>query len=237
LFKKKIGLFIFFLSATIWGFTQNNDFTQTSHLGITGLIFTPSAYMSEWGTVDIGYTHYSPETSFTYEAGQSPERSFFINTAYLPFAEVSFKVTKPYVTPVDSIYGIGDRSISLRFQILKENKNWPALVIGTQDPFTVRAFFNTNYVVLTKKYPIKKLNLVANLGYGFALQETEGDYLQGIFAGVQTNWKNWQLSAEYDTHSFNTGLSYSFKNWLFIKAAFINQQYFSGSISFRFSID
>ena len=193
--------------------------------------------MSQWGMVDIGYTHYSPATSFTYEAGQSPERSFFINTAYLPFAEVSFKVTKPYVTPVDSIYGIGDRSVSLRFQVLKETKNRPAIVIGTQDPFTVRAFFNTNYIVFTKKYALKKMTFVANLGYGFALQKTEGDYLQGIFAGIQTHWKNWQFSAEYDTHTINTGLSYTFKDWLFLKAALINQQYFSGSIHFRFSIE
>jgi len=237
LFLRKTFFFIFFLSVVSIGFAQNNDFATSSHLGTTGLIFTPSAYLSQWGMVDIGYTHYSPATSFTYEAGLSPERSFFINTAYLPFAEVSFKVTKPYVTPVDSIYGIGDRSVSLRFQVLKETKNWPAVVVGTQDPFTVRAFFNTNYVVLTKKYPIKKLTVVPNLGYGFALSETEGDYLRGVFAGVQTSWKNWQLSAEYDTHTINTGLSYSLKNWLFLKAALINQQYFSGSIHFRFSIE
>lgn len=233
---RKIIFFVLLLSIANFGFTQNNDFATSSHLGTTGLIFTPSAYFSQWGNVDIGYTHYSPETSFTYEAGQSPERSFFINTAYLPFAEVSFKVTKPYETPVDSIYGIGDRSISLRFQLLKEKKNRPALVVGTQDPFTVRAFFNTNYAVLTKKYALKRWTLVANLGYGFALQETEGDYLQGVFTGIQAHWKNWQLTAEYDTHTINTGVSYSLKNCLFLKAALINQQYFSGNISFRFSI-
>jgi len=237
LFLRKIVFSILFLSISQLCFTQQNDFAISSHLGTTGLIFTPSAYLSQWGAVDIGYTHYSSATSFTYEAGRSPERSFFINTAYLPFAEVSFKVTKPYVTPVDSIYGIGDRSVSLRFQVLKETKNRPAIVIGTQDPFTVRAFFNTNYMVLTKKYQLKQITVVANLGYGFALEETEGSYLQGVFTGVQTFWKNWQLSAEYDTDTFNTGLSYSFKNRLFLKAGLIDQQYFSGSIHFRFSIE
>ena len=123
-----------------------------SFFGNPGLIHTPSAYLSGWQNLKIGMTHYPAATSFTFEGGESTERSFWAHLGFLPFGEVSLKLTRPYNSG-DKNYGVGDRSISFRFQVLKEKKNRPALLIGVQDPFAIQSFFNTNYICLLYTSP------------------------------------------------------------------------------------
>lgn len=214
-----------------------NNYATPSHLGITGLIFTPSAYMPEWGMLDFGFSHFPKDASFTFEAGQLPERTFLSSMTFLPFLELSLRLTRPYSNEYNDGYGIGDRSISIRAQVLKERKKLPAIVLGIQDPFAVQSFFNTNYLVFTKKYSLKKIDIVANLGYGHSFEEDRrGDYLQGAFGGVQVYWKEVNFLAEYDTKQLNIGAGYQFKKMLFLKTALVNGRYFTGSINLRFFI-
>lgn len=216
--------------------TENN-YATPSHLGMTGLVFTPSAYMPEWGMLDFGFTHFPKEAALTFEAGRSPERTILSSFTFLPFLELSLRTTKPYANVKNEHYGIGDRSISIRVQLFKERKKLPAIVLGIQDPFAIQSFFNTNYLVFTKKYALKKIEIVANLGYGISFEEeTKGDYLQGAFGGLQMYWKKINLLAEYDTKHLNIGAGYQFRKMLFLKAALVNGRYFSGSVNLRFFI-
>ena len=206
-----------------------------SFFGNPGLIHTPSAYLSNWGDLNVGMTHYPAATSFTFESGESAERSFWAHLGFLPFGEVSLKLTKPYNSR-DKNYGIGDRSISFRLQVLKEKENRPAILIGVQDPFALQAFFNTNYIVLSKKRQIKQLELNVNLGYGFKIEETRGHILQGIFGGFQAKWRQIRFLTEYDAERINLGLGYQYKDWVRTNLGLIEGKYLSATLALSFSL-
>lgn len=212
---------------------------QPSQLGFTGLIYTPSAYVTPWKTIDVGFTHFSQEISRTYEAGISNERAFITSIAFFPFMEVSLKLTRPYSNerkvPLRGrrFFGIGDRSVSARFRILKETKNRPALVFGIQDPFfSASAFFNTTYAVASKTLTRGQWNLTANAGWGYS---DDQEFLHGAFGGLNVNWKMINLMVEYDTEGLNTGLSLNYKKLFFLQIASINGKGFAGNASVRLS--
>ncbi len=212
------------------------NYSAPSQLGMTGLIYTPSAYLPKWGMLDFGFTHYHKNAAFTKGANEYSERSFLTNVTFLPFMELSLKLTKPYTTPVDDNYGLGDRSISIRAQLIKERTHLPAILIGIQDILSSNSYFKTNYIVFTKKVNVKQFVMVTSLGYGHSPEEALGDYLQGTFGGVQVYWKTVNFLAEYDTKQLNVGLGYQFRKRLFLKTALVNGRYFSGSINLRFFI-
>lgn len=199
--------------------------------------------------MDIGFTHFSKATSFTYQAGIKSERAFLANVTFIPRVAFSVKLTRPYANLRPDVlpgsgeplyWGMGDRSYGIRVQLLKEKKYQPALVIGTQDPISISnsTYFNTNYLVLSKTLKKETITFTGNLGYGQSIEETRGDYLQGIFGGVSATWKQtFTGMIEYDTQHFNLGLGYQLNNQLFLNVAFINVQHFSGNISYRFSLN
>lgn len=223
---------------------QSNSYAP-AQLGFTGVIYTPSAFINSWKTVDLGFTHFSKETSFTYRSGEISERAFLATMAFLPFAELSIKLTRPYsnirpdfLTGTSSIrnWGIGDRSYSVRLQVLKETEKRPAVLVGVQDPIGSSDFFTTNYIVVSKTKDWKAFHISANAGFGWA-KESSRDYLQGVFGGIQARWKQLSLMTEYDTQQINLGVGYQYNNRLFLNLAMIDAKYFSGNISFRFSLN
>ena len=231
----------------LYGQEQQNPFIAPSQLGATGLIHIPSAYIPTWATFDIGFTHYSSKASLTYEAGEAPERVLIGSVAFLPRAELSFKLTRPYSNLVkdstkwETYYGIGDRSISLRVQLVKERTQLPAIVIGIQDPFSASSFFSTNYIVLSKKYQLGKIPILANIGYGTSFEALEirlakSEFLRGLFGGVQVHWKAFDGKIEYDTQRLNIGIGYRLKDILFFNVALIEGRYFTGNVNFRFRL-
>ncbi len=219
--------------------SQSNDLVSASNnisfLGYSGLVYTPSAYTAKWGALHTSYTHYDKNAAFTFEAGESNERSFVTNIGFLPFAEFSIRLTKPYNSS-DKNYGIGDRSITGRIQILKERKYRPAILIGTNDFAAVSSFFNATYFVASKSAIIKGIHLNGNLGYGFKFNDARRDYLQGVFGGAQMSYKTINLMAEYDAERWNIGLGYQYKQFLFLKTALIDLQYVSFNIGLQFQL-
>lgn len=229
------GLLLFFSSNAQNSSFQSSQAVSNSFWGNPGLIYTPSAYLSNWGDVNVGVTHYPAATSFTFERGESPERSYWVHLGFLPFGEVSLKLTKPYNSS-DKNYGIGDRSISFRLQLLKEKKNRPAILIGVKDPFSASSYFNTNYIVLSKKYQINQFQINANLGYGIKIEEANAHILQGLFGGMQAKWQQLRVMVEYDANRINFGTGYQYKNWLSANISLIDMRYFSASLAVKFSL-
>jgi len=163
--------------------------------------------------------------------------------AFLPFAELSINLTRPYSnirpgflagTDAHRNWGIGDRSYALRLRVLEETEKLPAVLIGVQDLIGT-GFFRTNYIVLSKSKRWQDVYFSANAGYGRA-KNSRRDYLQGIFGGIQTTWKQLNTTVEYDTQQVNLGVGYNFKNRIFLNLALIEAKYFSGNISFRFHL-
>ena len=215
--------------------TLSTNTNNISLLGYSGLLYTPSAYIAEWGEIYAGLTHYDKEVAFTFDAGKRNERSFVTNIGFLPFAEFSLRLTKPYNSKGEH-YGIGDRSISGRVRLMKEKQHLPAVVIGVNDLGTESSFFNTSYVVLSKRIPYKTLFINGNLGYGFKLNEARRHYLQEFFGGVQVTWKSIDLITEYDTDQWNMGLGYTYKRFFYAKVALISMQHLSFNVGFQFNI-
>jgi len=245
---KKLFLLLLLHSLMLKVIAQENENYKSSpsQFGFTGMIYTPTAYIPEWKTIDIGFTHFTKETSFTYLGGIKEERAFNVNLVFLPRVELSVKLTRPYSklrpdfqpgTGGQRNWGIGDRSYSLRIQVFQETEKLPAIVLGIQDPFANLAFFNTNYIVASKSFKFNELRLIATGGYGKSWEDTRGDYLQGLFGGLQVNWKNINGMVEYDTEFINIGMGYQFRNLLFLNVALIDAKHFSGNISFRYSLN
>ena len=218
-----------------------------STLGYSGFINTPSAYTVNWSSLNFGFSHFSKEITNTHEEGITDGRAFWTTIGFLPRAELTLRITRPYNAKHKN-YGIGDRSVAVRFQVLKEKKYVPALLIGMHDPFSAKAFFNANYAVLTKSYQHKSILLTGNLGYGFKLEETIGQvigvsgketvrhHLIGVFGALQINWEQLKLTAEYDAEYFNIGAKYQFKKWLSLNTSLVDTKYISGSINLRFKL-
>lgn len=243
-----ILIFSFFIfSIAVKGQDEISPLISPAQLGFSGLIYTPSAYMKPWKTVDIGFTHFSKATSFTYLAGIKSERAFIANMVFLPRIAFSVKLTRPYsnLRPDYQLgsgqarnWGIGDRSFSIRAQVLKEKKWQPALVIGIQDPSANLAYFNTNYAVVSKSLTVKNFLFSANLGYGFSenSNRNRGDYLRGVFGGLTTTWQQLTGMIEYDTQQLNIGINYALNNRFFFNIGLVDVKHFSGNLSFRFSL-
>lgn len=220
---------------------QNQTTVMPGQLGYAGLVYTPSANMAPWKTADIGFTHFSRTISKTYNAGETSERSFLGSIVFLPFLEVSLKLTRPYQNETDQLRngkryrGIGDRSISLRVQVLKETARRPALAIGIQDPFPTNSdFFNTQYAVISKSFRRNGLTLASNLGFGYTSDDEA--FLKGIFGGFNLSWKYLNLMAEYDTQYFNAGIGLHFKEIVFLQIAMIDGRGYSGNLNVRFQL-
>lgn len=220
---------------------ENKQSSQLSNLGYSGLIFTPSAYTVPWGEIAVGLSHFHEETAFTYDLGLTPdiglrkERTLFLNIGFLPFAEFTVRLTKPYDS-TDKNYGIGDRSISGRVQLIKEQRHLPAILIGANDLSSESSYFNTNYVVFSKSLSHKNLLLQGNIGYGFKFIDSKKHYLQGVFTGAKAYWKQIYLLCEYDAENINWGMGYNLKNHLSVQASFIKGRYLNGSINVHFNI-
>ena len=207
--------------------------------GFSGLIFTPTAYTSNWGDVHLGWSHFHKSVALNYGGfgkGLENERSHWAHIGFLPFAELSVKLTKPY-NKTSTDFGLGDRSISFRLQLLKETAKRPAILIGVVDPFIQVPIFEARYIVLTKSFLFRDIRVISNLGYGLKVNKnSRNNDLQGLFGGFQLNWRQVKLSVEHDASHINIGTGYAFKNWLFFNAAFVDLKHFSGSIHARFSI-
>ena len=230
---------LFFLLNTSFLVGQNQLTTTSSidlsTLGYSGFINTPSAYTVNWSSLSFGFSHFNKEITNTHEEGITDGRAFWSTIGFLPRAELTLRITRPYNAKHKN-YGIGDRSVAVRFQVLKEKKYLPALVIGIHDPLSVKAFFNTNYVVLTKSYQYNSVLLIGNVGYGFKVEETVGHHLLGIFGALQVNWKQLKVMAEYDADYFNIGAKYQFKQWMALSAALVGTKYLSASVNLRFKL-
>ncbi len=240
LFKYAVYILVFFipLNKVLSQELISNPSGQSLY-GFSGLIFTPTAYTSNWGDVHLGWSHFDKSVALNYGGfgkGLENERSHWAHIGFLPFAELSVKLTKPY-DKASTDFGLGDRSISFRLQLLKETAKRPAILIGVVDPFIQVPIFEARYIVVTKSFFFRDIRVISNLGYGLKVNKnSRNNDLQGLFGGFQLNWRQVKLNIEHDASHINVGTGYAFRNWLFFNAAFVDLKHFSGSVHARFSI-
>jgi|GEM_PF-391705 len=222
--------------------------------GLSGGYSIPTADFHKDKTMFFGYSFlnnkyydkYVPSKDYSYSAG-------FFTLTFLPFAEVSVRVTYPngYNAEHEDII-IGDRMISGRLLPLKESKYLPAVVIGLQGFYKTTggdgllntsgegaSYFNSSYLVLTKHFHPKKVigSIGISGGYGSDIIAANTHQFIGLFGGINISPKNMEyleLMMEYDADKWNAGMRLTILKHIVLLAGLEGLDAFSFGINYRF---
>ncbi len=134
-----VFLLIFLIPASVFS-SSDRPFNNSSNWGGTGLMEIPNARILEDGVVRIGGTYASPYRWLTGGMG------------ILPGLEFSGRLTAitniPALTPE---YGSNkDKAFDLKYQILAETKQMPAIAVGIND-FWGTGLFPSEYIVMSRQ--------------------------------------------------------------------------------------
>ncbi len=217
-----------------------------SSMGVSGLLNSPSAVMSNDGTVKIGGNFLN--TNMTPETWDYNTFNFYLNITFLPFLEVSITNT------AFDLYNEGkftnvDRAVCLKFRILKEGKYWPSVVIGSNDVLTSATsnlfdpgagnkYFGTHYLALSKHIDISGNKIGVHAAYNM-LSSTKQTINFPLSTGVSFSpnfYKGLNLIAEYDTRNFNLGGNILIFKYLYLQLFVQDLKYLSFGAQAQFSI-
>lgn len=182
-------------------------------MGTTGMLNTPTAEMQETGTFMMGGNYLPKEMNpFGYNSG-----NYFVNITFFSFLELNYRCTllkSDYMTPKTK-FRQQDRSMSVRLRPLKEGKYWPAIVVGSNDPFKDKGYnyFASVYGVATKSFCRGGHSVVVSGGYFHPLGKKKYVLQDGIFGGLRFSpafCREASVMAEYDSDGFNFGIAARF---------------------------
>jgi len=189
--------------------------TQVGLGGFNAVMTVPTARLVQDGYAAIG-AGYIPRPYALYEGPDHNNLAYFAAIGFLPFLELNIRATLSIDTDYPSI---GDRMISVRAQLFKETRRWPALAIGLHDIAGLidRAegpnnYFTALYMAATKTKNLSpQINLEATLGYGVDWIKAPSHEFDDLFGGVSVGFDQVLfIKAEHDTRRFNLGLG---MNW------------------------
>ncbi|WP_418696908.1 YjbH domain-containing protein [Bacteroides sp.] len=236
------------------------------YTGVTGLIHTPSAEMNEEGTARIGTHFLSEEFSpkpFNYNTG-----SYYLSLTPFPWVEIAYTCTLQKGSRRDADgnaekktgYYYQDRYFSLKLRPLKEGKYWPAIAIGTNDPYSTSKttskvkvpvdtgkgyngdgksqYFCNYYIAATKHFLLKENEIGVHVAY----RKWKRDYCSkwnGLVGGVTLRpcfYKPLRVIAEYTGDDINIGADCLLWKHLLLQASLQNGKDFSGGICFQINL-
>lgn len=219
---------------------------QTNISGKPGLIYIPSAQLTQDGAFQFGY-HFNPiRYGFRYNRRNS-EGIYFANLTLLPRLEINVNLLRVNNELKRGQKGIGDRQLDIKYLLLKETPKRPSVAIVLSAPFGIDNSLSTNAVVASKTFRLgARLHADVTAGFGSPvyIQRDESEksnydifenleivkkkklayrYLSGPFGGFNLRLDNKVgLMAEWDSQHFNAGLYTTlFKRWT-IQAGILN---------------
>lgn len=204
-------------------------------MGTSGMLNTPSAVMNETGTFMIG-GNYLPEdmVPFGYNTG-----NYFAGITLFSFLELNYRGTllkTTYMTDKPK-FNQQDRSMSVKLRVLKEGRFFPALAIGTHDPFADLGnnYYQGYYGVLTKSFGLGGCLLEVSAGYmGYTGEKNKLN--DGVFGGVTFRpafYRDLSFIAEYDTRVVNMGVAARLWKHLSVHAYISDFKCFSGGLRYE----
>ena len=231
-----IIIFTFICSCHLYAQAKNTV------LGYTGIIVTPTAQISRDGELSASIGRIPK----LYANGYAPyDRTAFVaSMGFMPFLEASFG----FVRPDNFQGGVGDRTITVRIQVLSDKANLPAIAFGFHDFFAIENLdlepesaqhFAAMYAVATKKIPlyIEGSSLVLNAGYGFDWLPARDSHLQGFFWGLQYSpIKDVDLLLEHDVNNFNAGIRFIFFSHFNYMLSFWQLQHLMHQVGFSLQL-
>ena len=236
------------------------------YTGTTGLIHTPSAEMNKEGTARIGVHFLAKEFSpqpFSYNTG-----TYYLSITPFSWVEIAYTCTlqKGSRKDVDGNwekktgYYYQDRYFSLKLRPLKEGKYWPAIAIGTNDPYGTNGknnkadipanegksnnddgksqYFCNYYIAATKHFPINN----HQIGIHAAYRKWKRDYNRkwnGLVGGITYQpcfAKNLRVIAEYTGGDINVGADCLLWKHLLLQTSLQDGKYFSGGVCFQMNL-
>lgn len=215
--------------------------------GTTGMIHVPTAEMAPEGEARVGVYFLNREfvsDEMRYKGEKYHTSTHFLAITPFPWVEVAYVCTllKGGSNTGKVGYTMKDRHFSLRLRPLKEGKYWPALVVGTQDPFKTgeRAgmYFQNYYVAASKHLHKNRHEVGFHLTYRYYPQEGNAKW-RGPVGGVTYRpafAPNWRVMAEYTGSDANVGIDCLLWRYCFLQASLLNGKYFSGGICLKVNL-
>jgi hypothetical protein len=179
-----LSLFIFITPAA----AENRPFNNPSNWGGTGLMEIPNARVIDDGVLRSGYAQADPYRWYTGAMGIFPGVEF--SGRYTEMTNLD--------TTMSGFGNLKDKAFDLKYQILPETRQFPALALGVQD-FHGTQLFEAQYLVLSRQ--VFPLDFTLGLGrkrLRGSVQSLMWDEL-GLFGGIE--WAvtdRLHLMAEYN---------------------------------------
>ncbi len=210
---------------------------NTNLVGNSGLVVIPSAYIMQDSHCRLSHGQLLYPHTYLDESIHD-ELFYNCSIGFLPFVELMFGV----INPKGREWGIGDRTASIRVQLLRENKKRPALLIGTQDPFGAVAQdwaqrMNALYLSASKSVSLPYFHqLQLHYGYGVDWLKAGVHYLKGSFGGMELFVvPQLGMLAEYDGDKVNLGVRGKAYNAQLL-LVWLDGRSFTGCVSYQFSL-
>lgn len=222
------------------------------YCGTTGLLQVPSAETDAAGTFRGGasFLHRSFLPSKFSDKKPYNTAGYHVGITACPWLQLSYSVAllKTRVNGSNSLNN-EDRSFNVKFRPLKEGGWWPAIALGWDDLGT-RLFKETDvlggsnnyflniYGVATKHFDIKGWELGTNLAYRYYPSDKNKDR-RGLAGGISVRpsfYRPLRFIAEWDGIGINVGTDVLLLRHLFLQAALIHAQGFTGGVSYHYVI-
>lgn len=224
------------MPAFLWGQLPETD----GLYGQTGIVVTPVAHLQAdrkltlgWQAVPAGQAH----LNFS-RKNRVGEKVYYARLGFLPWAEASIRLVHPDKVK-NGDYGIGDRSIFVKFRALKERKYLPAVAVAVYDPIGTRLLPAT-CLIATKSFSVSTRRVIqATSGYGFEWFGDEDYLLSGLWAGCQilpqhlptSWWPQWSAGVEYHRQQINVRAGLFIRSLVQVNAYLIDLRDLSLSVS------
>lgn len=239
----------------ILSFIEFSLFAQ-QYTGMSGLIHVPSAEMDKEGDARVGVHFMNREFSpnnFPYHTS-----THYLSITPFSWVEIGYtctimkgmKVVGDDIT--DGGYSHKDRYFSLKIRPIKEGGWWPALVIGTNDPYGTKnkdvssesggdgssMYFSNYYIATTKHFAFR--NHV--IGLHVAYRKWKRDYnnkWNGIVGGItyRPSFAPYmRVIAEYTGNEANVGADCLLFKHILLQASLQDGKYFSGGVCFQMNL-
>lgn len=216
--------------------------------GTNGLFNTPSAFIYPDGNGYVGAS-FLPSGSYNYLEFSQEHTGMptFFTMSFFDRVEFMFRYTHSLgveVSPTTKYFP--DRMFTIRYQLLKDAKLLPNVVVGFHDVSNALAgssaspWFLDTYIVASKELHFPSFKVRPSLGYGFDFFKSSNMFrLNGFFGGVEiisNRLPNLALLIENDSRNFNIAGKMKFFDHLSFSIGVLGFNTFSGLFSYHFNL-
>lgn len=219
------------------------DGAAQSLIGITGLVTIPTAQMSQDKEIQLGLNWADYMLPNIDPDNQYRKIAIYVTIGYLPFLEISPRITRMLDYPESQ--AIGDRMVSVKLRLFGESSLFPSIVLGANDflavfgGFGISNNFNSLYMSASKTFQFQSLinNIELHAGYGVDWVNARQRQFIGLFGGVLLSpMPGIAFMLEHDSDKFNCGMRISIFKRLEFLVALLGFDNLSGGLSYKFRL-